>query len=87
MVLAATASLHLWYAMEWCFLRSVDSGMAVFWYTASLSQNTLAEQSMGTPNIRNLYLNASVNSTATFIAQNSAPNVLVSTEGWRLLNQ
>ena len=59
----------------------------MFLYTASLSQNTLVGPSIGTPNIRSLYLRASVSSTAVFIARNSAPKVLVSTVGWRLLYQ
>ena len=83
----ATASRHLWYATLWCFLRSTDSGVDEFLYTASLSQNISVGPSIGTPNILNLYLSAVTSSTAFFNAVNSEPKVDVSTEFCLLLNQ
>ena len=35
----------------WCFLRSTDSGVEEFLYTASLSQDMSVGPSIGTPNI------------------------------------
>jgi hypothetical protein len=58
-----------------------------FLHTASLSQNTLVGPSIGTPNILNLYRNASIISVAFFNAVDSDPNVEASTKFWRLLCQ
>jgi hypothetical protein len=61
--------------METCFFFKVDSGRVAFWTTASLSQNTIVELSIGTPNIRSLYHRPSISSTAVFKAINSEPKV------------
>jgi len=55
--------------------------------TELLSQNTLAGPVIGTPNIRSLYLRASIISTQICMAINSDPNVEVSTVFWALLYQ
>ena len=83
----ATASRHLWYATLWCFLRSTDSGVDEFLYTASLSQNISIGPLIGTPNILSLYLSAVTSSTVFFNAVNSDPKVDDSTEFCLLLNQ
>ena len=61
--------------------------MTVFLYTTSLSENTLSAPSNVTPKILNFYRKASTISTATFNEHNSAPNVLVSTDGSFLIYQ
>ena len=83
----ATASRHLWYATLWWFLRSTDSGVNEFLYTAPLSQNISIGPSICTPNIINLYLSAMTNSTTFFNALNYKPKVDVSTEFCLFLKQ
>ena len=83
----ATASRHLWYATLWCFLRSTNSGVDEFLYTALLSQNISVGLSTGTPNILNFYLSAVTSSTAFFNTVKSEPKVDDSTEFCLLLNQ
>ena len=68
-----------------CFFFNVESGIVMFLNTALLSQKTFIEPSMGMPNILSLYCNASICSTAVFMAMNSLPKVLVSTVFWCLL--
>ena len=75
-VFAAISFLHLWYAIEWYFLFNVNSGIAVFWYTTSLSHYTLVKPSIGTPDIINLYLRLSDISVAVRMATHSAPTLL-----------
>ena len=69
------------------FLFEVDSGNIGLLYTISLSQKTLVGPSIGAPHICSLYLRASLSSTSVFVEQISAPNIVDSTVGWRLLYQ
>ncbi len=64
--------------MELCFRFKVESGTVLLVTTDWLSQNTLAGLSNGIPNIRSLYHNASIISTAILMATNSEPKVDVS---------
>ena len=82
----ADASRYLWYATLWCLLRSTDSGVDEFLYTALLSQNISVGLPLGTPHIINLYLSAVTSSTAFFNAVNSWTKVDDSTEVYILLN-
>ena len=68
-------------------MDSVDSGRVVFTQTAPLPQNIFVDTFIGTPNMRSLYPNASIISTAFFIAVNSDTNVDASTEFFLLLKQ
>jgi len=78
-IVAATASLTLWYAMELCFFFNCDVGVVELVMTDLLSQNTLVLELTGVPSIRSLYLKLSIISTAVFNTTNSEPNVEVST--------
>ncbi len=62
----------------------MDSECVVFTTTASVSQNTNVEFAIGMPNIRSLYLSASIRSIAVFKAIYSDPNVEDLTVFWRL---
>ena len=79
---AATASLTLWYAIELCFFFKVDVGTVALVTTDLLSQKTFAAPSIGTPNIRSLYLRDSSISTQIQSAMNSEPKVDASTVLW-----
>ena len=68
--------------MELCFFLRVEVGTVAFVTTDLLSQKTLAGPSIGIPNMRNLYLNASNISTIIRIAMNSEPKVEDSTVDW-----
>ena len=83
----AIASRHLWYATLWCFLRSTDSRVDDFLYTALLSQNISVGPLIGTPNIINLYMSAITSSNMFFNDVKSEPKVDDSTEFCLLLNQ
>jgi len=78
-MLAATASLTRWYAIELCSFFKVEVGTVVLVTTDLLSQNVLVGSSIGTPIILNLYLRPSNISTKIHIAMNSEPNVEAST--------
>ena len=84
--LAATFHLTKWYAIELCFLFKVEASNDEFFTTLSLSQSTLVGPARGTPNMRNLNLNAVICSIQTLAAINLLENVLASTVFWRLLN-
>jgi hypothetical protein len=53
----------------------MEVGVVEFVTTDSLLQNTFTGPSIGTPNIRSLYLRDSIISTAIFIAMNCEPKV------------
>ena len=67
-------------------LRSIDSGIVIFYTTPLLSQNTLAGPSIGTPNIQSLYCNATSMSFAAQSATNSLPKLEDSTVFCRFEN-
>ena len=62
-----------------------EEGLLTFGTTDLLSQNTSAGPSIGTPNIRSLYLNPSIISVAIRNSMNSEPMLDDSTVFWRLL--
>jgi len=84
---AAAASLTARQFIALCFFANADSGMLAFFTTPLLSQNAFVGPSKGTPNIRNLHLNATINSLQIRNATNSLPNVADSTAFCRLLHQ
>ena len=65
--------------MELCFLFSVDSNLDELWTTFSLSHSTFVVPSIGTPNIRSLYLKPCTPSNNVLKAINSEEKVLDST--------
>jgi hypothetical protein len=70
----AMHSLTLWYAMQLCFLVSVEVTTVAFFTMLSLSQYVFVGSVIGMPNILSFYCNASSSSEAIFSTTNSDPN-------------